>query len=154
MKLFLRVTIRETTWFLWRRWIKIRSRWYLLINFQAAYWYCANFGFEPFAYKGLETGSRKIASHAVRQNKIIFVFESALLPGNEEFGNHLVQHGDGVKDVCFEVDDLESIVAHAKKGGAKIVQDITKEEDDNGFIKYAVLQTVIILGNFIIQLFF
>jgi len=108
---------------------------------QAAYWYCANFGFEPFAYKGLETGSRKIASHAVRQNKIIFVFEAALLPGNEEFGNHLVQHGDGVKDVCFEVDDLESIVAHAKKGGAKIVQDITKEEDDNGFIKYAVLQT-------------
>ncbi|KAE9546664.1 hypothetical protein FO519_010124 [Halicephalobus sp. NKZ332] len=38
---------------------------------QAAYWYCANFGFRPFAYKGLETGSRQIAAHAIIQNKAI-----------------------------------------------------------------------------------
>ncbi|KHN71548.1 4-hydroxyphenylpyruvate dioxygenase, partial [Toxocara canis] len=37
---------------------------------QAAFWYCTNFGFEPFAYKGLETGSRLIASHAIRQDKV------------------------------------------------------------------------------------
>ena len=49
---------------------------------QAADWYCYAFGFEPFAYKGLETGSRHVAAHAVRQNKIIFVFESALMPNN------------------------------------------------------------------------
>lgn len=27
-------------------------------------------GFEPLAYKGLETGSRKYAAHAVKQNKV------------------------------------------------------------------------------------
>ena len=32
------------------------------------------------AYKGLETGSREIAAHVVRQNKIIFVFQSMLNP--------------------------------------------------------------------------
>lgn len=37
-------------------------------------------GFEPFAYKGLETGSREIAAHVVRQNKIVFVFQSMLNP--------------------------------------------------------------------------
>lgn len=39
---------------------------------QAAYWYCANFGFKPFAYKGLETGSRVQASHAIIQDKVSF----------------------------------------------------------------------------------
>lgn len=27
-------------------------------------------GFEPLAYKGLETGCRKYAAHAVKQNKV------------------------------------------------------------------------------------
>ena len=27
-------------------------------------------GFEPFVYKGLETGERNTVSHAVRQNKV------------------------------------------------------------------------------------
>ncbi|PIO71709.1 4-hydroxyphenylpyruvate dioxygenase [Teladorsagia circumcincta] len=108
---------------------------------QAAYWYCANFGFEPYAYRGLETGSRQVAQHAIKQNKIIFVFESALLPNNKEIGDHLVRHGDGVKDVCFEVDDVASIVEHAKKANAKVVKDVTEESDEHGSIKYAVLQT-------------
>ncbi|KAK6039611.1 4-hydroxyphenylpyruvate dioxygenase [Cooperia oncophora] len=102
----------------------------------AAYWYCANFGFEPFAYRGLETGSRQVAQHAIKQNKIIFVFESALLPNNKEIGDHLVRHGDGVKDVCFEVDDVTSIVAHAKKANAKVVKDVTEESDEFGFDQY------------------
>lgn len=42
--------------------------------------------------------------------QIIFVFESALTPGNEEMGKHLVLHGDGVKDIAFEVEDLDAIV--------------------------------------------
>ena len=32
-------------------------------------------GFQPFAYKGLETGNRDVACHAVRQNDIKFVFK-------------------------------------------------------------------------------
>ncbi|KHJ96521.1 4-hydroxyphenylpyruvate dioxygenase [Oesophagostomum dentatum] len=108
---------------------------------QAAYWYCANFGFEPFAYRGLETGSRQVAQHAVKQNKIVFVFESALLPNNKEIGEHLVKHGDGVKDVCFEVDDVASIIEHAKKAGAEVVKDVTEESDEDGTVKYAIVKT-------------
>lgn len=43
---------------------------------QAASHYCIRFGFQPFAYKGLETGERKVACHAVKQNNTIFVFKS------------------------------------------------------------------------------
>jgi 4-hydroxyphenylpyruvate dioxygenase len=34
-------------------------------------------GFEHYAYKGLETGERKVAAHAVKQGDAIFVFKSA-----------------------------------------------------------------------------
>lgn len=88
-------------------------------------------GFEPLAYKGLETGERRVASHAVTQNKvffpqtiyetqiknslpkkfqIVFVFESAYLPNEKEMGDHVVKHGDGVKDVAFTVEDLDAIM--------------------------------------------
>uniref|UniRef100_A0A8D2GWP5 4-hydroxyphenylpyruvate dioxygenase n=1 Tax=Urocitellus parryii TaxID=9999 RepID=A0A8D2GWP5_UROPR len=67
-------------------------------------------GFEPLAYRGLETGSREVVSHVVKQGKIVFVFSSALNPWNKEMGDHLVKHGDGVKDVAFEVEDCDYIV--------------------------------------------
>jgi 4-hydroxyphenylpyruvate dioxygenase len=38
---------------------------------QAASYYCTRLGFEPLAYQGLETGSRKVAAHVVRQNKVM-----------------------------------------------------------------------------------
>lgn len=35
---------------------------------------------------------------------------SAYEPDNLEHGNHLVKHGDAVKDVAFSVEDLDIIV--------------------------------------------
>ena len=40
------------------------------LNPQAASYYCNKMGFEPFGYKGLETGSREVVSHAVKQDKV------------------------------------------------------------------------------------
>ncbi|XP_026468006.1 4-hydroxyphenylpyruvate dioxygenase-like [Ctenocephalides felis] len=108
---------------------------------QAASYYCTRMGFEPLAYQGLETGSRKLAKHVVRQNKIVFVFVSAYEPGNEELGRHLVKHGDGAKDVAFAVEDLDAIVQTAKERGAKIVKDIWEEKDEFGKVRFAVVQT-------------
>ncbi|RXN18622.1 4-hydroxyphenylpyruvate dioxygenase [Labeo rohita] len=108
---------------------------------QAAVFYCDKFGFEPLAYKGLETGSREVVSHAIRQDKIIFVFESALNPGNEEIGEHIVKHGDGVKDVAFQVEDCDFLVKKAKERGAAIVREPWIEQDSGGKVKYAVIQT-------------
>ncbi|MEQ2161685.1 hypothetical protein GOODEAATRI_012059 [Goodea atripinnis] len=77
---------------------------------QAASFYCDKMGFEPLAYQGLETGSREIVSHVIKQDKIIFVFQSPLNPGNEEMGEHLIKHGDGVKDIAFQVEDCDFLV--------------------------------------------
>lgn len=43
------------------------------MSFQAASYYCVRLGFHPFAYKGLETGSRLEACHAVRQNDVSII---------------------------------------------------------------------------------
>uniref|UniRef100_A0A8C5LS32 4-hydroxyphenylpyruvate dioxygenase n=1 Tax=Leptobrachium leishanense TaxID=445787 RepID=A0A8C5LS32_9ANUR len=108
---------------------------------QAASFYCNKMGFEPCAYKGLETGSRDMVYHVVKQEKIFFVFASALTPGNEEFGNHLKKHGDGVKDVAFEVEDCDFLVQKARERGAVIRKDPWIEEDKHGKVKFAVIQT-------------
>uniref|UniRef100_A0A665X0F5 4-hydroxyphenylpyruvate dioxygenase n=1 Tax=Echeneis naucrates TaxID=173247 RepID=A0A665X0F5_ECHNA len=108
---------------------------------QAASFYCNKLGFEPLAYQGLETGNRDVVSHAVKQGKIIFVFSSALNPGNKEMGDHLVKHGDGVKDVAFAVEDCDLLVQKAREGGAVIIKEPHTLEDKNGKVRLAVLQT-------------
>lgn len=108
---------------------------------QAASYYCNKLGFEPLAYQGLETGSREVVSHAVRQGKIIYVFSSALNPGNKEMGEHLVKHGDGVKDIAFTVQDCDFLVQKAKERGALIIKEPHTLEDKFGKVRLAVLQT-------------
>ncbi|XP_029019624.1 4-hydroxyphenylpyruvate dioxygenase [Betta splendens] len=108
---------------------------------QAASYYCNKLGFEPLAYQGLETGSREVVSHVVKQDKIIYVFSSALNPGNKEMGEHLVKHGDGVKDVAFTVEDCDSLVQKARERGAVIIKEPHTVQDESGKVRLAVLQT-------------
>jgi 4-hydroxyphenylpyruvate dioxygenase len=109
---------------------------------QAAAHYCARLGFEPLAYSGLETGNRQVASHVVKQNDIHFVFKSMLEPYKpSEMGDHLVKHGDGVKDVAFLVEDLQGIFERAVQNGAKVVREPWEESDEAGTVKFATIQT-------------
>uniref|UniRef100_A0A3Q2FVY4 4-hydroxyphenylpyruvate dioxygenase n=1 Tax=Cyprinodon variegatus TaxID=28743 RepID=A0A3Q2FVY4_CYPVA len=108
---------------------------------QAASFYCDKMGFEPLAYQGLETGSREVVSHVIKQDKIIFVFQSALNPGNEEMGEHLIKHGDAVKDIAFQVEDCDFLVKTALERGAVVVKEPWVEQDSHGRVKYAVIQT-------------
>uniref|UniRef100_A0A8C5HC94 4-hydroxyphenylpyruvate dioxygenase n=1 Tax=Gouania willdenowi TaxID=441366 RepID=A0A8C5HC94_GOUWI len=108
---------------------------------QAASFYCDKMGFEHLAYKGLETGSREVVCHAIRQDKIIFVLASPLNPGNEEMGEHMMKHGDGVKDIAFQVEDCDFLVKTAAERGAVIVREPWVEEDIHGRVKCSVIQT-------------
>jgi 4-hydroxyphenylpyruvate dioxygenase len=90
---------------------------------QAASYYCTRLGFEYLAYKGLETGDREFATHAVSNGRVIFVFTSPLGSHSEEFDRHLAVHGDGVKDVAFTVDDTVGIYNKAVARGAKSVKE-------------------------------
>lgn len=108
---------------------------------QAAGWYCTRFGFKHHLYRGLENGERNVCSHVIKQNKILFVFKSALNPGNKDLAQKLETHGDHVMDVAFSVNDLDSLVARAVEHGAVVVKPISEESDDNGKVRMATLST-------------
>eukprot|EP01116_Phalansterium_solitarium_P011117 TRINITY_DN26723_c0_g1_i1.p2 TRINITY_DN26723_c0_g1~~TRINITY_DN26723_c0_g1_i1.p2 ORF type:complete len:399 (-),score=203.29 TRINITY_DN26723_c0_g1_i1:193-1389(-) len=112
--------------------------------FQAAAFYVTRFGFKPYAYRGLETGSRDRATHVVRQNDIIFAFTSALNPNDEfskELGAELSTHGDAVKDVAFRVDDCRAIYQKAIERGAKSIRAPEVLTDENGTVVLATIQS-------------
>ena len=50
---------------------------------QAAHYYKTAFGFQGIAYAGPETGVKDRVSYVLRQNKLTFVFTSALRPDHE-----------------------------------------------------------------------
>lgn len=106
---------------------------------QVATYYSKLFGMKPFAYRGLETNSRTVASHVVRQDRIVFQFESALEPENAEFGAYLTRHGDAVKDIALTVCRIEQLVEHIRACGGKVVQDVQTLTDkcSGGTVKVA-----------------
>lgn len=95
-------------------------------------------------YKGLETGSREVVSYALRLDKVVFILQSPLNPTGtttEEMGQHLQKHGDGVRDVAFDVEDCLSIFKVAVSRGAKVVKEPWEESDENGKVIFASIQT-------------
>src|SRR6201985_2924764 len=74
---------------------------------QAAHFYKTAFGFQSVAYSGPETGVKDKVSYVVRQNKLTFVFTTALRP-NHPIAEHVHLHGDGVKVLALRVDESTS----------------------------------------------
>src|SRR5579859_3164051 len=107
---------------------------------QAAAYYCATFGFQPIAYAGLETGVRDHASYVVGQGDIRFVFTTALAP-DHPVSQHVLLHGDGVKDIALEVPDAEAAYHAALERGAKSAYEPCVTEDRHGRVKRAAIYT-------------
>ena len=124
---------------------------------QAASYYTTLFGFKPVAYRGLETGSRYVASYVVANGEIRFVFSSPLrslkhLLVDEpistedrhlvsEMHTHLERHGDAVKDVAFAVDNVQSVFSAAVARGAEAVSAPATKSDDGGMVISASIRT-------------
>jgi 4-hydroxyphenylpyruvate dioxygenase len=84
--------------------------WYVGNAKQAASFYVSRMGFERVAYRGLETGSRVVASHVIRNGNVTFILTSPLrcLEQSTRFSaddekllseihEHQERHGDAVK---------------------------------------------------------
>lgn len=122
---------------------------------QAASYYITRMNFQKIAYRGLETGSRVVASHVVRNGNVTFVFTSPLHSKTSRLGNlsdedrqlleeihdHLEQHGDAVRDVAFRVDDVDAVYDNAIKNGAKPIYPPRELSDAYGTARYARIRT-------------
>jgi 4-hydroxyphenylpyruvate dioxygenase len=106
---------------------------------QSAYFYRNAFGFDVVAYEGLETGVKHEAGYVLRQGKITFVLTSSLR-ANDPDNMRLIFHGDGVKDIALEVDDVRHSFDYATGHGAVGVVPPTKLEDEHGTYEYATIR--------------
>ena len=74
---------------------------------QACEYYKNIFGFSDYAYAGPETGLKDKVSYVIRKNKVFYVLTTSL-KSDTPISNWLLKHGDGVYDVAFSVDSVES----------------------------------------------
>jgi 4-hydroxyphenylpyruvate dioxygenase len=129
--------------------------WYVGNAKQAATYFVTRMGFRRVAYRGLETGSKAVASHVVRNGDVTFVFTSPMYAPDsaasdcsaedkqhlDEIHEHLKQHGDAVRDVAFEVDDVNAVYDSAVANGAHPVYPPKELTDEFGTAKYARIRT-------------
>ena len=107
---------------------------------QAAFYYAHAFGFTVTAYAGLETGVRDRASYVLQQGKIRFVLTAPLGPDGD-LADHVNRHGDGVRDIALEVEDVDRAYKETTKRGARGIFEPSTVSDDNGSIRRAAIAT-------------
>ncbi len=107
---------------------------------QAAFFYQHAFGLAITAYSGLETGVRDRASYVMQQGKVRFVLSTPLGPDGF-MAEHVHRHGDGVRDIALEVEDVDRAFAETTKRGARGVQEPTTVKDEQGEIRRAAVAT-------------
>ncbi len=107
---------------------------------QSAHFYKTAFGFQSYAYKGLETGSKDVVSYVLKQDKIKIVLTTPL-NSKSPINDHIVKHGDGVKVIALWVDDARSAFEETTKRGAKPYLEPTVEKDEDGEVVRAGIYT-------------
>ena len=98
---------------------------------QSAHFYKTAFGFQSFAYAGLETGMKDRVSYVLKQDKIKLVLTTPLDEGGA-INEHINKHGDGVKVMALWVEDARSAWEETTKRGAKSFMEPTVEKDEFG----------------------
>lgn len=107
---------------------------------QVAHYYQTAFGFQPLAYSGLETGDKEKTSYVLVQDKIRFVFTTALTP-DSTIAEHVKEHGDGVKVVALWVDDAKRSWEETTSRGAKTYFEPYSKQDDHGKVVMSGIHT-------------
>jgi 4-hydroxyphenylpyruvate dioxygenase len=98
------------------------------------------FGFRCTAYAGPETGVRDKSSYVLEQGDIRFVVSGALT-ADSPIATHTRAHGDGVHDLAWLVDDVDTAFSAAVARGARIVREPWAETDDLGTLRLAQIGT-------------
>lgn len=107
---------------------------------QAAFFYRKAFGFDQVAYRGPETGTPGSVSYAMKQGDIWMILTTPLRH-DDPLNIWLTLHGDGVRDIAFEVDDAADIFAKSTGKGAVAHSQPRPWGDDLGTVQTASIKT-------------
>lgn len=106
----------------------------------AMYYWWKGFGFKPVAYSGLETGNREYSSYVLQSGQTRFVLSAAYSPSSQVAAHHMV-HGDGIKVIALEVDDVEQAWKVTTERGAKSAWAPQEERDEHGILRTSAIYT-------------
>ncbi|MBK7817001.1 MAG: 4-hydroxyphenylpyruvate dioxygenase [Sphingobacteriaceae bacterium] len=107
---------------------------------QSAHFYKTAFGFQSFAYAGLETGLKDRTSYVLKQDKIKIILTTAL-KSDSPIGEHVKKHGDGVKVIALWVEDARKAFEETTKRSAKVYMEPVVEKDEHGEVVRAGIYT-------------
>ncbi len=107
---------------------------------QAEFYYRKAFGFSRAGYMGLETGNREVTSYLLKQSNINFILSTPMSPEHPG-SEHIKQHGDGVHDIAFLVEDADHAFHEAVRRGATPVEEPHDHGDEHGVVRHASIAT-------------
>jgi len=107
---------------------------------QSSVYYRTAFGFQLIGYRGPETGVRDRSSYLLQQDKIRLVLTTPIAPEGP-IAEHVLKHGDGVRDLAFWVDDARDAYAKAMERGAVSVHPPEVQSDADGEVVIAAIRT-------------
>ena len=99
---------------------------------QIVHFYRSTFGFAPYAYCGPETGVYSHVSYVLKCRKIFFVFTTPI-KSSHPASDWLKKHGDGVRDIAFDVEDVDFVYESCMKRGAISNSKPNTSEEDGPF---------------------
>jgi 4-hydroxyphenylpyruvate dioxygenase len=99
----------------------------------------AAFGFDLVAYAGPETGRRDRVSYLLQQGRVRFMVSGALHP-DSPIADHVRTHGDGIRDICFLVDDVSAAYESSLARGAASERVPATDRDGHGSIHHAAIR--------------
>ncbi len=106
----------------------------------AMYYWWKGFGFKPVAYSGLETGNREYASYVLESGTARFVVSAPYGPSSPLAAHHMV-HGDGIKVIALQVEDVEKAWKETTSRGGKSAWAPREEKDDRGIFRTSAIYT-------------
>jgi 4-hydroxyphenylpyruvate dioxygenase len=105
-------------------------------NAKQSTFYWKQWGLTPTAYSGFETKNRRYASYVLEQGSIRFVLSTPYTP-HDEMSAHILLHGDGVKVIALQVDDVEQAYRETTDRGAKGLIGPAESRDESGALRTA-----------------
>jgi 4-hydroxyphenylpyruvate dioxygenase len=88
----------------------------------------------------VETGNRDFASYVLESGQARLVVSAPYSPSSPLASHHMV-HGDGVKVIALEVDDVEKAWREATARGGKSAWAPREEKDDHGIYRTSAIYT-------------
>jgi 4-hydroxyphenylpyruvate dioxygenase len=107
---------------------------------QAAHFYQSAFGMELVAYSGPETGNRDHNAYVLVSGAVRFVLQGGVDPESPLLDHHR-RHGDGVVDIALEVPDVDRCIEHARRQGARVLDEPHDVSDERGTVRLAAIAT-------------